>query len=58
MDLALNNLKRLICHKTQQTKPKLFIKDYYYYLKPYNCVQIICIKNSYLKLELFTKDYY
>ena len=21
MDLALNNLKRLICHKTQQTKP-------------------------------------
>ena len=23
MDLALNNLQRLICHKTQQTKPKL-----------------------------------
>ena len=22
MDLALNNLQRLICHKTQQTKPK------------------------------------
>ena len=21
MDLALNNLERLICHKTQQTKP-------------------------------------
>ena len=21
MDLALNNLQRLICHKTQQTKP-------------------------------------
>ena len=24
MDLALNNLQRLICHKTQQTKPNLF----------------------------------
>ena len=23
MDLALNNLQRLICHKTQQTKPSL-----------------------------------
>ena len=23
MDLALNNLRRLICHKTQQTKPNL-----------------------------------
>ena len=25
MDLALNNLQRLICHKTQQTKPYLYI---------------------------------
>ena len=23
MDLALNNLQRLICHKTQQTKPNI-----------------------------------
>ena len=23
MDLALNNLQRLICHKTQQTKPSI-----------------------------------
>ena len=23
MDLALNNLQRLICHKTKQTKPKI-----------------------------------
>ena len=23
MDLALNSLQRLICHKTQQTKPNL-----------------------------------
>ena len=28
MDLALNNLQRLICHKTHQTKPNLvFYKD-------------------------------
>ena len=25
MDLALNNLQRLICHKTQQTKLLLFL---------------------------------
>ena len=24
MDLALNNLQRLICHKTHQTKPSFF----------------------------------
>ena len=24
MDLVLNNLQRLICHKTQQTKPNQF----------------------------------
>ena len=23
MDLALNNLQKLICHKTQETKPNL-----------------------------------
>ena len=28
MDLALNNLQRLICHKTQQTKPNQ-TKDFY-----------------------------
>ena len=26
MDLALNNLQRLICHKTQQTKPNLYLR--------------------------------
>ena len=26
MDLALNNLQRLICHKTQQTKPNEVFK--------------------------------
>ena len=35
MDLALNNLRRLVCHKTQQTKPKrqiLFIHIYLIYM--------------------------
>ena len=30
MDLAFNNLKRLICHKTQQTKPKAAYKNVIY----------------------------
>ena len=46
MDLALNNLQRLICHKTQQTKPtkpiisyrngndfSLFFIIFFFYLK-------------------------
>ena len=28
MDLALNNLQSLICHKTKKTKPNLFIYLY------------------------------
>ena len=28
MDLALNNLQRLICHKIQQTKPNHYILDW------------------------------
>ena len=32
MDLALNNLQRLICHKTHQTKPIDFIYDWMYLL--------------------------
>ena len=31
MDLALNNLQRLICHKTKQTKPIDFHLFFYYY---------------------------
>ena len=27
MDLALKNLQRLICHKTQRTKPKQSLKE-------------------------------
>ena len=27
MDLALNNLQRLMCHKTQQTKPNLILNE-------------------------------
>ena len=28
MDLALNNLQKLICHKTQQTKPTCYLNSY------------------------------
>ena len=27
MDLALNNLQRLICHETQQTKPTFYVDN-------------------------------
>ena len=30
MDLALNNLQRLICHKNQQIKPNLYTYIYIY----------------------------
>ena len=36
MDLALNNLQRLICHKTKQTKPNLLSYQQYY---------MTCIRN-------------
>ena len=49
MDLALNNLQRLICHKTQQTKPNL----YTYRFRCVNCcdfklssshIRFVCFK--------------
>ena len=49
MDLALNNLQRLICHKTKQTKPNLFScfehNNLMWYRDPYlsgpfhNCIE-------------------
>ena len=46
MDLALNNQQRLICHKTQQTKPNLYLiekknkkkKRVFYPIEKYNSV--------------------
>ena len=36
MDLALNNLQRLICHKTQPTNPvNLFVRYSFYFLFTY-----------------------
>ena len=35
MDLALNNLQRLICHKTQQTKPNHILYTHMFILKTY-----------------------
>ena len=31
MDLALNNLQRLICHKTKQTKPKHILEKFLFW---------------------------
>ena len=36
MDLALNNLQRLICHKTQQTKPNQTISFFLLKRKQWN----------------------
>ena len=35
MDLALNNLQRLICHKNQQTKP-----NHLAYMQAYDLLQL------------------
>ena len=46
MDLALNNLQRLICHKTQTTTKSSSISNHYAYLYPYNSIiniHFICI---------------
>ena len=47
MDLALNNLQRLIRHKTKQTKPNLENIQLYGYMN------IICIIWEYLKTNNF-----
>ena len=36
MDLALNNLQRLICHKTKQTKPNIILTNLYLWGKLYH----------------------
>ena len=40
MDLALNNLQRLICHKTQQTKPNTLNIPTQIYPGPYRDIHI------------------
>ena len=47
MDLVLNNLQRLICHKTHQTKPKLcYVNIKYNYLRTNKIIEIDCFKLS------------
>ena len=52
MDLALNNLQRLICHKTQQTKPNqtinFFLKYFCYFI-----FNILTQRNEGIKSILF-----
>ena len=42
MDSALNNLQRLICHKTQQTKPSLSLSLYIYIYIYIYIYQLLC----------------
>ena len=43
MDLALNNLQRLICHKTKQTKLYIYIYIYIYmYIYIYIYIYCTC----------------
>ena len=43
MDLALNNLQRLICHKTQQTKPNHLLLAAQ---NSYNIMRANCLKQQ------------
>ena len=57
MDLALNNLQRMTCHKTQkpnQTRVQIICVKWKY-LSPSNYVKIICVRNidSILKCEIY-----
>ena len=49
MDLALNNLQRLICHKTQQTKPNN--KHHKQQAISYNCMPKLLCKSSIIVVE-------
>ena len=57
MDLVLNNLQRLICHKTQQTKPSLWFVSRFYSMvlsSRNEGTTIIFYKNIFSRL--FTKE--
>ena len=49
MDLALNNLQRLICHKTQQTKPRTDYLHKKWIWRINNLQRMICHKTQQTK---------
>ena len=51
MDLALNNLQRLICHKTKQTKPNLC------HLRAMECLNIHIISPQVVALLFYANEY-
>ena len=48
MDLALNNLQRLICHKTHQTKQWLFVRIIKFLLNIIILSMLLCISGRVL----------
>ena len=55
MDLALNNLQRLICHKNQQTKPNLFLGLLHFTLAMY--LMKLSIKQGGVKYKFWSLWY-
>ena len=58
MDLPLNNLQRLICHKTKQTKPSIYLSIYLsisvsIYLSIYLSQSVSIYLSIYLSLFMF-----
>ena len=61
MDLALNNLQRLMCHKPNQTKPNQFIsiqnnKLHGFPFKEFNALSYSSLQRFYALLEGFLRD--
>ena len=55
MDLALNNLQRLICHKTQQTKPNQTKQnDAYVHTQHLHTYLISALIQTHIILYIFT----
>ena len=57
MDLALNNLPKLICHKTQQTKPS-FINTIHLILFAVQIVSTLALLLKNIYLIIYTSNYF
>ena len=53
MDLALNKLQRLICHKTKQTKPNQFSVDQFSHPVVASLVTFLCQFSAFAYNEVY-----